>query len=56
MNDIEQNKNGKSLKIYLFTHPDEDDLIKDTFYFLTHPNTPCTSPTTAIRQSKSPAC
>ena len=27
-----------SLKILLFTHPDVDDLIKDDFYFLTHPN------------------
>ena len=38
MTEIWKNKNGKSLKICLFTHPDEDDLIKDTFYFMTHLN------------------
>ena len=34
---FEKNKNAKDLKILLFTHPDVDDLIKDDFYFLTHP-------------------
>ena len=28
------------LKILLFTHSGVDDLIKDDFYFLTHPNQP----------------
>ena len=31
-------KNAEGLKILLFTHPDVDDLINDTFYFLTHPS------------------
>ena len=30
----------KALKILLYIHPDVDDLIKDDFYFLTHPNGP----------------
>ena len=38
MTEIWKNKNGKSLKICLFTLSDEDDLIKDIFYFLTHLN------------------
>ena len=37
MTEILKNKNGKSLKICLFTHPDEDDLIKDTFLFFDTP-------------------
>ena len=36
MTEIWKNKNGKSFKICLFTLSDEDDLIKDIFYFLTH--------------------
>ena len=37
--EIWKNENALSLKIFLFTLPDVDDLIKDTFYFLTQPNT-----------------
>ena len=33
INEIWKNKNAKGLKILLFTHPDVDDLIKDTFFF-----------------------
>ena len=31
-------KDAKNLEIFLLTLPDVDDLIKDTFYFLTHPS------------------
>ena len=37
MNEISQNKNVKGLKILLLMHSDVDDLIKETFLFLTHP-------------------
>ena len=35
--EIQKNKNAKNLEILLLTLPDVDDLIKETFYFLTHP-------------------
>ena len=38
MKEILKNKNAKSFKILLSMHPDVDDLIKDTLFFLTHPN------------------
>ena len=38
MTEIWKNKNAKNLEILLLMLPDVDDLIKDTFYFLTDPN------------------
>ena len=35
---FEKIKNTEGIKFFLFTHPDVDDLIKDTFYFLTRPS------------------
>ena len=37
MDEIEKNKNGKCLRIYPLTSPDEDELIKRLSKILKHP-------------------